>query len=232
MKIKSWYSAFLLAGLLLTLLLNCKKEVTPEDENMVLGSSLPPSNGVVEDMDGNKYSTVVIGTQVWLASNLKTTKYSDGTAIPLVTDGTVWLNNVTPGYCWYNNDATTYKSTYGALYNWYTVNTGKLCPTGWHVPTNTEWSKLTNYLGGYSSSIGYWTDLTDFIPVPGGMRSYKGAFFYIGIEVIWWSSTEDRDIPGGYAWSRTMFYDKYSIGKTLLSASPMLSGLSVRCLQD
>jgi uncharacterized protein (TIGR02145 family) len=99
------------------------------------------------DGDNNNYPIVKIGTQVWMAENLKTTKYADGnTAIPLVTDDTDWRNLTTPGYCWYENNETTYKPTYGALYNWYAVSPGFLCPTGWHVPREAEWINLENYL--------------------------------------------------------------------------------------
>jgi len=98
------------------------------------------------DGDNNNYPVVKIGTQTWMAENLKTTKYSDGNVIPNVTDGT-WSTLTTPAYCWYNNDATN-KPTYGALYNWYTVNTGKLCPTGWYMPADAEWTTLTTYVGG------------------------------------------------------------------------------------
>jgi uncharacterized protein (TIGR02145 family) len=104
------------------------------------------------DADGNNYTTVTIGTQTWMAENLKTTKYKDGTVIPLVSDNTTWTNLITPGFCWYNNDAINYKNTYGALYNWYAVNTAKLAPTGWHVNTDVEWTTLANYLiaNGYN----------------------------------------------------------------------------------
>jgi uncharacterized protein (TIGR02145 family) len=87
-----------------------------------------------------------------MAENLKTTTYNNGSVIPNVTDGAAWINLTSPAYCWYNNDAATYKNTYGALYNWYTVNTGKLCPTGWHVPTDAEWTILEIYLenNGYN----------------------------------------------------------------------------------
>ena len=104
------------------------------------------------DADGNNYKVVTIGTQTWMAENLKTTQYNDGTAIQLVTNNTSWLNLSTPAYCWYNNDAATYKNKYGALYNWYTVNNGKLAPTGWHVATDEEWTTLENYLiaNGYN----------------------------------------------------------------------------------
>jgi Fibrobacter succinogenes major domain (Fib_succ_major) len=83
----------------------------------------------VKDIDGNVYKAVTIGTQVWMAGNLKTTKYNDGTAIPLVKEDKTWETLNTPAYCWYKNDAVINKNIYGALYNWYTVNTNKLCPS-------------------------------------------------------------------------------------------------------
>ena len=105
------------------------------------------------DIDGNSYNIVTIGTQYWMAENLKTTKYKDGTNIPLITDSIAWYQcgNTTPGYCWYKNNEAN-KITYGALYNWNTVNTGNLCPAGWHVPSDTEWTTLENYLisNGYN----------------------------------------------------------------------------------
>ena len=104
--------------------------------------------GSMSDNDGNTYKTVVIGTQTWMAENLKTTKYNDGTAIPLVEDKAAWSALRTPGYCWYNNDAAANKSTHGALYNWYAVGTGNLAPTGWHVPTSAEWQTLMTYMQG------------------------------------------------------------------------------------
>jgi uncharacterized protein (TIGR02145 family) len=105
------------------------------------------------DGDNNNYPIVNIGAQTWMEENLKTTKYKDGsTAIPLVTDDTDWGNLTAPGYCWYDNNEATYKATYGALYNWYTVSTGNLCPTGWHVPIDADWTILENYLivNGYN----------------------------------------------------------------------------------
>ena len=102
----------------------------------------------VTDVDGNTYKTVIIGTQVWMAENLKTTKYNDGIQIPLVTDPITWINLKSAAYCWYNNDLATNKNIYGAIYNWLVVNTGKLCPIGWHVPSDTEWTTLTTFLGG------------------------------------------------------------------------------------
>jgi uncharacterized protein (TIGR02145 family) len=169
----------------------CKKE---EDEE---------TTGAITDKDGNVYTSVTIGTQVWMKENLKTTKYNDGTAIPLVTNNTEWGNLTTPGYCWYNNDATANKATYGALYNWYAVNTGKLCPTGWHVPSDSEWTILITFLGENDAGrklkeIGnsHWespndaTNETGFTALPGGYRLYDGNFNYLESWGFWLSSTE------------------------------------------
>ena len=99
----------------------------------------------VQDTDGNTYSTITIGKQVWMKENLKTTKYNDGTPIPNVTGNSQWSSLTTGAFCWYSNSISN-KETYGALYNWYAVNTGKLCPVGWHVPSDAEWTTLENYL--------------------------------------------------------------------------------------
>src|SRR4030043_1071771 len=101
----------------------------------------------ISDADGNTYATVTIGSQIWMKENLKTTRLNSGTSIPLVTDNTGWANSITPVYCWYNNNESTYKNIYGALYNWYTVTTGNLCPLGWHVPTDGDWKILEMHLG-------------------------------------------------------------------------------------
>ncbi|NLU37745.1 MAG: hypothetical protein GXX78_02525 [Bacteroidales bacterium] len=108
-----------------------------------------PSAGTVKDADGNKYNTVKIGTQVWTVENLKTTKYNDGTPIPNVPDDE-WSNLTTGAYCNYDNLESN-AEIYGRLYNWYAVNTGKLAPAGWHVPTDDDWAILENCL----IAIGY-----------------------------------------------------------------------------
>jgi len=199
--------------------------------------------GTVTDIDANVYHTVSIGTQVWMKENLKVTKYRDGTAIPLVTDLTAWNNLLTPAYCWYNNNEATYKATYGALYNWFTVNTGKLCPTGWHVSTDAEWTTLTTYLGGESVAGGklketgtthWWdpntgaTNSSGFTALPGGLRDGWG-FFYNGNYGFWWSpspSDLDTDCCG---YSREVKHDFSDVGKDGASKQ---NGLSVRCLKD
>ncbi|MCX6320482.1 MAG: fibrobacter succinogenes major paralogous domain-containing protein [Bacteroidia bacterium] len=201
----------------------------------------------VTDIDGNGYNTVTIGTQVWMAENLKTIKYNDGTAIPLVTDGAAWAALSTPGYCWYNNDAATYKATYGALYNWFTVNTGKLCPTGWHVPSDTEWTTLTTYLGGTSvaggklkeSGTAHWdspntgaTNETGFTALPGGFRSYSnpGGFGDIGKNGSYWSSTDFTINGMSSAWYQYMYYS-YSWAYRYYSYYRR-EGFPVRCVKD
>jgi uncharacterized protein (TIGR02145 family) len=111
------------------------------------------SAGTVTDADGNVYQTVKIGNQVWTAEDLRTTKYNDGTAITKVTDSTAWANLTTPAYCYYNNTMNSDSiSKFGSLYNWYAVNTGKLAPVGWHVPTDSEWEVMQSYLvmNGYN----------------------------------------------------------------------------------
>lgn len=194
------------------------------------------------DGDGNHYAVVKIGTQVWMAENLKTTKYKNATAIPLVTGNTEWSDLSTPGYCWYNNDQATYGIIYGALYNWYTVNTGNLAPTGWHVPTDAEWTTLTTYLGGeiiaggklketcsslwYSPNEGA-TNETGLTALPGGFRDgSNGTFGFVGYFGLWWSATEsDTDD----AWYRDMFYNFSDVSR---NSDKKGNGFSVRCIRD
>ncbi len=212
---------------ILILTTNCEKKEDPSD--------------TMTDRDGNVYTSVTIGTQVWMVENLKTTKYNDGTDIPLVTDDTEWANLNTPGYCWYNNDAATYKNPYGALYNWYAVSTGKLCPTGWHVPTDAEWTTLTTYLGGESVAGGklkelgttHWTtpntgatNETGFAALPGGYIYYDGTFDFIGNIGGWWSATEYYP-PSAHA--RGMYYDLSDV-YSLYNSKEI--GYSIRCLKD
>jgi uncharacterized protein (TIGR02145 family) len=199
------------------------------------------SGTTVTDIEGNVYHTVTIGTQVWMVENLKVSKYNDGTAIPLVTDGAAWSNLTTPGYCWYYNDTTTNKNTYGALYNWYTVNTGKLCTTGWHVPSNDEWFVLTDYLGGESVAGGklketgtiHWkspntgaTNESGFTALPGGLRGGNGVFDNNRFDGYWWSSVQYYSYG---AWSRYIGYD--GIGVYRYSDYEQ-NGFSVRCVRD
>ena len=202
-----------------------------------------PAKNKVTDVDGNVYNTVIIGTQTWMKENLKVTHYNDGsTAIPLVTNNTTWLNYAAPAYSNYNNtiNADTI-NTYGRLYNWYMVNTGNLCPTGWHVPSDAEWTTLTTYLGGESVAGGklketgltHWkssntgaSNITNFTALPGGYRSSDGTFVSIGGYGFWWSSSESNS---NIALSRFMAYDGSSVYKNNVNKN---TGYSVRCLKN
>jgi uncharacterized protein (TIGR02145 family) len=196
--------------------------------------------GSITDIDGNTYKTVTISTQTWMAENLKVTKYNDGIAIPNVTDNTAWSELTTGALCDYDNTPSNSK-TYGKLYNWHAVNTGKLCPTGWHVPSDAEWTELTDYLGetdagGKLKETGttHWnspntsaTNETGFTALPGGARSSDyGVFTNIGYHGYWWSATE---IYATTAWSRTMS-DNYNYVYRFYSNKEI--GFSVRCVRD
>jgi len=132
----------------------------------------------VTDYEGNVYNTITIGTQTWMKENLKSEKYNDGTDIPLVTDSFAWINLTTPAYSYYYNDEATYKDMYGALYNYYVIKTGKICPIGWHVPTTAEWQTLLDYL----SANGYNYDGTTVSnKVAIAMSEYQGWQYSTGM---------------------------------------------------
>lgn len=186
--------------------------------------------GPVSDIKGNVYNVALIGSQLWLADNLKTTKYNDGTEIQNLTDYNSWINLVTPAYCWYGNDSTATKADYGALYNWNAVNTGKLCPIGWHVPSDAEWSILTTYLGESMAAVkmrvfGNYTNESNFTARPGGFRQVYNNFFGFNMEATFWSSTAD----GGSAWYRIIDHQFNEVDRF---SRPKIDGCSVRCLHD
>jgi uncharacterized protein (TIGR02145 family) len=202
----------------------------------------------VADVEGNLYNTVTIGTQVWMTENLKTTKLNDNTAIPNITDDTEWINLSTPAYCWIRNEIQ-YKDIYGALYNWYTANTGKLCPTGWHVPSDEEFKVLELALGMTTDQVDLtewrgtdqgaqmksttgWADgengtnTSGFSALPGGYRWAKtGAFNGIGMLTYWWSSEHSID----YGWYRRLDGTNSDIYRYATSKE---GGKYVRCLKD
>jgi uncharacterized protein (TIGR02145 family) len=198
-------------------------------------------NNIVTDIDGNTYNPITIGKQIWLSENLKTTRFNDSTNIINVKENTVWAEMKTPAFCWYNNDLNANRKSYGALYNWNAVKYDKLCPKGWHVPGNQEWSVLIDYLGGEStaggklkeSEVSFWdkrsrgTNESGFSAVPSGYRYIDGIFHDKGRNETWWSSTETSSTNafsilvnyGGNNIYRINYYDKNH-------------GFSVRCIRD
>jgi|ERR1035437_6779 uncharacterized protein (TIGR02145 family) len=132
---------------------SCKKDKPVTLNPIIFNPDL--AYETMTDYDGNIYKTITIGTQTWMAENLKTTKYNDGTDIPLITNDTAWSNITTPAYSWYDNNSTYYKPIYGALYNAYTINTGRLCPLGWSVPNNNDWTTLVTFLGDTAGTYPY-----------------------------------------------------------------------------
>ncbi len=228
-KNRIWILSLAIIGVFLTFITSCEEE----DAN--------DSIGTVTDIDGNSYKTVTIGTQIWMTENLKTTKFNDGTPISLLPQDNDWSRNDEPAYCWYNNSMETYKDSYGALYNWHAVYNGSLCPTGWHVPTDEEWTILTDYLGGESTAGGklketgnaHWappntdaTNETGFTALPGGLRS--DDFRNIGEYGYWWTSTKDSSSTF-IAWCRMIGYDIERVNRRGESRN---AGFSVRCIKD
>jgi len=203
-------------------------------------SSTSGSSNSVMDGDGNIYGVVRIGSQVWMAENLKTTKFNDGTKIPMVPGIEEWRSLNSPGFCWYNNDVGTFGKNYGALYNWHTVSTGKLCPDGWHVPSQKEWNTLINYFGENiagrhlkDKGTEYWessnmdaTNASGFTARPGGSRWDIGIFLDEGIRGRWWSSTE---FNGTNVWDSNM---SSSYNRVTGSLDDKKNGLSVRCIKN
>jgi len=206
-------------------------------------------NTKIADIQGNLYNIVTIGSQVWMAENLRTTKYNNNTSIPNITTQEGWINLTGPGYCWYNNDIT-YKPTFGALYSWYTINTGKLCPTGWHVPTDEEFNTLEISLGMDPNQVnipewrgtdqgkqmksttgwvdgGNGTNASGFNGLAGGyLQGASGNSYGIGVLTYWWSSTETNNY---YAWYRRLDATNDDVYKAYTSKR---GGKYVRCIKN
>jgi uncharacterized protein (TIGR02145 family) len=195
----------------------------------------------VIDYDGNMYDTLLLGSQVWLKQNLKTTHNSTGSYISQVTDSSAWVNLVTGGRCYYNNDSSAMDSVYGPLYNWYAVMDPNLCPVGWHVPTNAEWQQLETFLGGNQVAGGamkeagtlHWvnpntaaTNSSGFSGLPGGCRTNTGIFEFIFENGLWWTSTSYNSSSawGLYLWNQSPAVEHDPVWKKY--------GMSVRCMKN
>jgi uncharacterized protein (TIGR02145 family) len=232
--------------------------------NMAEEAALLTHGSFIDPRDGNFYNWVKIGDQIWMSQNLRATKYNDGTNMPIPpidinnsgSSNDEWMSLTTSAYCWYwNNNNEGMRYTYGALYNVYAVNTGKLCPSGWHMPSDNEWTSLLNYLdpdgddqintaGGKMKSTGirqegtgFWfypnvgaTNESGFTGLPGGIRSNDagGAFNHLFGRAYFWSSSENLINGGNYF--RRLHYDSPILSTSLLN--PKKTGMSVRCVKD
>ena len=212
--------------------------------------------GALTDLDGNSYKTIIIGTQEWMAENLKTTKYGNGDSIPKVSDDDDWKEQNEGAYCWYDNSEVPNKDTYGALYNWFAVSDYRnICPQDWHVPNDEEWIILTDFLtnNGYGfegsgddiaksmASTSGWTNNSNagtvgndqatnnssgFAALPGGVRIKNGVYAVAEYTCSFWSAT-DNSFNYGNALTLTGEFTDVSRGYTFKQ-----NGASVRCLSD
>ena len=198
---------------------------------------------ILSDIDGNIYGMVQIGSQVWMAENLKATKLNDGGGLQLAYGTNGWSYLTAATYCWYNDDPGTYKNPYGALYNWLAVSSGKLCPIGWHVPSDSEWAALNTFLGGANIAGGklketgtvHWenpntgaTNDYNFTALPGGHR-IENSTINLGVMGYWWSSTVTIPADFNTAYSRIM---KTETAENMQSdGSKNSDGFSVRCIK-
>lgn len=196
----------------------------------------------IADVEGSVYKTVTIGTQIWMAENLKTERYNNGDLIPNITGDSQWNATTTGAYCYLDNNENTYRNLYGVLYNWFAVNDSKrLCPTGWHVPTNTDWTTLGNYLGGFSQAGGslkesgtlHWiapnvgaTNVSGFTALPGGFRQYRGNFGGHNDTGNFWSSSDDGGVSTSYWQVASVDAGLHQFG------NPKQEGYAVRCIKD
>ncbi len=228
---RTWLYPLVLTGVMIMLITSCKKE----DNN----NNKPQET--LTDIDGNVYHTIIIGTQVWMLENLKTTKYRDGTIIPNVTDNAEWIDLTTGAYSNYDNTPSN-SAIYGKLYNWYAVSSAlNIAPVGWHVPTDKEWITLSNYLGGELIAGGklkengtqHWnipnttaTNESGFTALPGGSRIGIISFEGVGYKGSWWSATEYNDRTA-WDWYLVNSYEIVYRENSLKS-----DGCSVRCIKD
>jgi OOP family OmpA-OmpF porin len=236
------------------------KNLSPS--NTATQNTVVKPTGALTDSDGNNYKIVKIGAQTWIAENLKTTKYNDNTPIPAVSDSAKWMETSTPAYCWFKNDVSKYKNPYGALYNWHAVATGKLCPTGWHVPSDADWVALGKSIGPSedtevdarklkTTGTTYWkspnqgaTNASGFSAVATGSRESFGRFnsdlMQTGIlaheDALWWSANDD---PTTAAYTKdkkpsngNIFGVSYNNNGLAVGSYPKETGLSVRCVKD
>jgi uncharacterized protein (TIGR02145 family) len=200
----------------------------------------------ITDVEGNVYRTVEIGGQCWMAENLATETYGDGSAIPTGLSPPAWASTTSGAFAVYGGDPSN-KGIYGLLYNWYAVaDPRSICPAGWHVPTDGEWTELTDHLGGepiaggpmkttgtLGAGTGLWsapntgaTNSSGFSGLPGGYRNLFGVYSLLGNDGYWWSATESAT---SNAWSRRLVEVNPNVYRF---AYNKVYGFSVRCVRD
>jgi uncharacterized protein (TIGR02145 family) len=206
-----------------------------EQSFTTLNTLFVPGNGVT-DVDGNTYNSIIINGQEWMKENLKVSKYRNGASIPTGLSDSQWGSTNSGAYSIYGNN----DDLYGKLYNWYAVtDSRKLCPAGWHVPADSEWTMLENYLGGsaiagtkmksktgWTSPDAVATNESGFSGLPGGSRAYSGAYWDSGITAIWWSSTDYSGLDAKL-WGLQRYSSFLGSGHDYKN-----DGFSVRCLKD
>ena len=225
-KISKTARLFTLFGLVLVLS-NCDQDIFKKKD-------------IVTDIDGNTYDILSIGNQQWLSANLKVTKLNDGSLLELEKDSVKWREKTTAAYCYYKNNGLIYGDKYGAFYNWYAVESEKLCPSGWHVATDDDWQTLISHIGG-SANGGYlkakefdhWkspnkgaTDKYAFDARGSGYRNSNGEFVALYEELRLWTSTNSSTAE---AIAYSLDSDTCHINRI---EQPKVSGLSVRCVKD
>jgi uncharacterized protein (TIGR02145 family) len=238
--------------------------VTSSSAGLIVYCTNCGANGEMQYYNGSSWTNMIgaaaaaadvvtIGNQIWTTQNLNVSTYRDGTPIPKVENLVTWASLTTGAYCYYNNDSATYAAVYGKLYNWYAVVgiydasslstpslRKNLAPAGYHIPSDSMWTTLTDYLGGLSLAGGkmketgviHWTPNTGatnssgFAGLPGGLRNYNGTFSSIGSYGYWWSSTVTNT---AYAWDRLLSYGNSSVSR---GSDVKSDGFSVRCIRD
>jgi uncharacterized protein (TIGR02145 family) len=192
--------------------------------------------GILIDLSGNSYNTIAIGAQVWMAENLVTDRYNDSTLIDQLTNDALWQGASAGAWCYYGNDELN-GPIYGKLYNMYAVNSGKLCPVDWHVPSHDDWQTLINHLGGAQKAGGpmkrqgieLWqspntgaNNISGFSALPGGYRWFNGTFEGINLTGRWWDSTGPAPITN-------LSHANTTVTQAFMGPT---WGLSIRCIQD
>lgn len=238
---------YLILVILSTCTSSCRKENMNELNLGQFNTAL--KYGEVFDIDGNKYATIKIGQQTWMAENLRTTRYANGDTIPNCPEGVKWINLTSGAWAHYNNDSSL-NLLHGKLYNWYAVNDQRnICPNGWHVPTIEEWTNLLLYLGGRGNAgkkmkseiNGAWATEYDgqksnakvnnesgFSSVASGSRNIDAQFSLMTYRASYWSSTKaNTRYPAAY--SCELFWNDDAVS---LSPEDKEDGLCIRCLMD